>query len=327
MNAFAQLSLPGIVVTCALGALLMSLLVLKYGLAAPQAHDGEGRATGHPLALHLGHAAAVVCFTVAAVLAVVTFARSSRVPSPTASPSPASGGADATRLTAEIKGLQQRLADAEAWVGAADRRLQGVETRVGAAEGKTAALESTVSQASAAAGQALTAVKQLERAAATEPRRSTSPASVRRSAPTVDSPRPALPQRPRSASVEPAPAPAAPDPAASPPSTSPPAAAPAPAPPVATPASPPALPPPPSSGIPPAVPRTEPPPLTTRATPGPSPTREQTSSKPKAASSETSEPDLTTKVQEDWKGIKRDMKAAGDDIRDTWRRFLHWITP
>lgn len=324
MNAFAQLSLPGIVVTCALGALLMSLLVLKYGLASPQAPDRESRSPGFPLALHLGHAAAVVCFTVAAVLAVVTFARSSRGPMPNVSPSSASSGSDAGRLTAEIKGLQQRLAEAESRVGAADHRVQGVETRVGAAEGKVAALDASVGQANAAAGQALKAVKQLERAAATEASRPTSPATVRRSAPSGEPPRPVLPPRPTTTSVEPAPAQAAPspDPAVSPPSAPPPSPQPpsvAPAPPAAPPSAP-------QAGTPPAIsPPPEPPPLVTRmASP---PTTEQTRPSPKSAPNGTGEGDVATKVQEDWKGIKRDMKAAGDDIRDTWRRFLHWITP
>jgi hypothetical protein len=323
MNAFAQLSLPGIVVTCALGALLMCLLVLRYGLATPHAHEDESRAPALPLTLHLGHAAAVVCFTVAAVLAVVALARSQRGPLPSA-PSPAGGGADTARLTAEVKTLQQRLAEAESRVGAADRRVQGVETRVGAAEGKVAALDASVGQASAAAGQALKAVKQLERAAATEAPRQTSPATVRRSAVSGEPPRPVLPPRPRTTSAEPAPAQAAPspDPAASPPSAPPPS----PQPPSVEPAAPPAPPSLPQAGTPPAISRPpEPPPLAIRtASP---PTTEHTRPSPKSAPSGTGEVDLATQVQEDWKGIKRDMKAAGDDIRDTWRRFLHWITP
>jgi hypothetical protein len=65
-------ALPGVIVTSALGALLMCLLVLWYGLPGD---EGPAR---RALVIRLGHAAAGVFFAVSALLGLVAMVERSR---------------------------------------------------------------------------------------------------------------------------------------------------------------------------------------------------------------------------------------------------------
>jgi hypothetical protein len=47
----------------------------------------------------------------------------------------------------------------------------------------------------------------------------------------------------------------------------------------------------------------------------------------KPADKPPAERDLGAKVREDWTTIKRDVKAATEDLRAGIRRFVDWISP
>ena len=69
-------ALSGIILASAVGAVLICLLVLRYGFPKRTWDGDSGGRTLGATELLLGHAAASVCFAVTAILAVVAMAAS-----------------------------------------------------------------------------------------------------------------------------------------------------------------------------------------------------------------------------------------------------------
>jgi hypothetical protein len=139
------LALPAIVVVTALGALVMCLLVIRYGFTADIETDDDrpdDDDTGPPgpesyvrlvrrrqaarrlLVTRVGHTVAAVCFAVAAILAVVALTeRPTARPAPSAVSAAASSEAEVDRLREQLRELQSQL----------EERIRSVEARLGLA--------------------------------------------------------------------------------------------------------------------------------------------------------------------------------------------------
>lgn len=128
MSALIRYALPGIIVLSALGALLMSLLVVRYGF--PTGDEDPGESNRRLLVTRVGHALAGVCFAAAAILAVV--ALPARVPAP-AAPGTADAGAVA-RLAEDVRRIEDRL----------NRELATIEERM--SEARSARPERAVAE-------------------------------------------------------------------------------------------------------------------------------------------------------------------------------------
>ncbi len=126
MPALAPYALPGIIVTSALGAVIMCLLVFRYGFAASE--DDDPDETAHRLFVtRFWHALAGVCFAVAAMLAAVAWSARSSTPGPLASPAETTGEGSAERVgraDEEVRRLEERL----------NNELAALEERLGAVE-------------------------------------------------------------------------------------------------------------------------------------------------------------------------------------------------
>jgi hypothetical protein len=282
------------IVASALGALVMCLLVARYGLGpAGNAEDGNRGL----LITRFGHALAGVCFAATGILAVVALSVPPREPRP----QPATivkvepdrtAEARMQTLAGEMKALTTRLEQAEARMAAIDataRRLDQVEGRVTAMDTAARRLSDEVGSIGAHA-------KQLERTIAALPRRSLAAEAA---------------PKPTPAPAETSPAPPAPVPApATPPPAPEPAAAPKPRstePVVHRP------PPPARAAEPPATPRV-----------GPSSARAATEAPPRASegAAAVTKPDdvqLTDKIRDDWKTIRGGFATAGDDFKSAVR--------
>jgi hypothetical protein len=128
VSALIRYALPGIIVLSALGALLMSLLVVRYGF--PTGDEDPGESNRRLLVTRVGHALAGVCFAAAAILAVV--AVPARVPAP-AAPDTADAGAVA-RLAEDVRRIEDRL----------NRELATIEERL--SEARSAPRERAVAE-------------------------------------------------------------------------------------------------------------------------------------------------------------------------------------
>jgi len=213
VGSLAPWALTGVVVVTAVGAILMCLLVLRYGLIALAEVDDAppDDLSRRALAVRVGHAVAGACFAVAAMLAVVALVVHAR----TATPAIARDDdrqaereraleqdrATVARLRDDLGSLEERLDKAEARAHAAESRaaavesralsvqsrVDGSEARLGNLETLLRRVETSARQAGADAGRALreiqqleAGVKQLERtvvaAPSASPRPATSPA-------------------------------------------------------------------------------------------------------------------------------------------------------
>jgi hypothetical protein len=292
---------PAIVVASALGALIVCLLVVRYGLATSSEADPEVAARNRVI-VRVGHAAAAGCFAVTAMLGTVALVHQGRAPAPTV---PATVERSLADLTTQARATEQRVAAMEATLARVDGRItardtrltdverrldrslkerearsagetqavetrQMVETRMKAAEAQVGGLEATVRKLAADVTRTATRLRQVERKLAGAERE---PAQVaaRPAAPTPAAPSPPLP-------------------AADPPSELGPQAADARSP--APPASPPA---------PSARPRVEPRPA------------------PESAAADVPL-NLREKMREDWKVIREGFRETGADIRNFWNR-------
>lgn len=319
------------IIASVLGALVMCLLVARYGLT-PTAGETADSAARRLIVTRFGHAFAGVCFAATGILGLAALVAPARpLPPPPApqvvvQPDPA--------VEARIQAL---AADIQAIVA----RVERAETRVGAVDGATRRLGDEIASVSARA-------RQLERAVATPPppRRITAPEPATKESPEAASPRDLVkePARPPERTVA-APAPAA-------------AAAPAPAPPAPAPARvtvdvPAPAPPPVQAATPPAPPRVIAPPVVRAPEPAaaprmpppvvraPEPRSLPTASRapdegtaPRATSARAAEaprnaeggaaaarPEdgLGDKLREDWKKIRDGFETAGDDFKAAMR--------
>jgi hypothetical protein len=119
-------ALPAVIVTSALGALLMCLLVLRYGFPGDtEAESSPAEASRRRLLTRLGHAAAGVCFAISAMLGLVALVETT----------------SADGLRSEVERLRDRLAGLEARLGPMESRLDAVGSRAGVAERRAASAE------------------------------------------------------------------------------------------------------------------------------------------------------------------------------------------
>jgi len=147
MTLLAQYALPGIVVLSALGAMIMCLLVVRYGLSADADEDPDD-ADRRQVVTRIGHAAAGVCFACVAILAVVALvarppaapraARAASQPvqhaaAASAAPTPAAVDDDLRkleeRLSRELNQLDDRVAATEDAVREMRMRAAAAEKR------------------------------------------------------------------------------------------------------------------------------------------------------------------------------------------------------
>jgi hypothetical protein len=131
MALFAQYALPGIIVLSALGAIIMCLLVVRYGLVPDVDGDEDLEEVEHrQVVTRLGYAAAAACFACVAILAVIAMAARTAPPvsagaqaaAPRASDAPEGDGQ--AGLTQEIRRVEERLS----------KELSSLEERVTATE-------------------------------------------------------------------------------------------------------------------------------------------------------------------------------------------------
>lgn len=122
MPQLAPYALPGIIVASALGAVIMCLLVFRYGFAA--AEEDPGEAAHRLFVTRFWHALAGVCFAVAAMLATVAWSARSPAPAPPAPVADDGAAERVARLDDEVRRLEERL----------NRELAALEERLGVIE-------------------------------------------------------------------------------------------------------------------------------------------------------------------------------------------------
>jgi hypothetical protein len=109
MEGVVRFAAPGIIVSAAVGAIILCALVLKYGFAADDEEEYPGDRARRVLATRLGHAVAAVCFAASAVLAVVILRGSAPVSAPSEAASEEE--AELAQLRAEVGDLRSRMQD------------------------------------------------------------------------------------------------------------------------------------------------------------------------------------------------------------------------
>jgi hypothetical protein len=121
MHPFAHYALATAIVVSAAGASLLCVLVVKYGFLPPPEESADV-ALRRLFVTRLGHVAAVVCFVITGVLAIVALAAQLRAaPAPSTPPNAADLGAargavasaEASRLNALEVALTEQLAALE----------------------------------------------------------------------------------------------------------------------------------------------------------------------------------------------------------------------
>jgi hypothetical protein len=311
----------------ALGALVMCLLVARYGLTTASGENAERGV----LVTRLGHAAAGVCFAATGILSVVALA----APTREARPAPATvmrvepdraTEARVQALAAEVKAIATRLEQAEARMTMVDGAARRLGDEVGSMSARAKQLERTIA-ALPRKTVAEPAVKETRPAPAPkEPPRTAAP-PVATDAPAATPPAPSLPQIPEPVA---APRPHAPEPVVTPrPHAPEPVVTPRPrAPePVVTPR--PRAPEPAAHRPMPTTARTSEPAANPRVAP-PSSGRATIEAPARggeggAAMAKPDDRQLTDKLREDWKTIRGGLSTAGDDfktaVRDLGRKL------
>src|SRR5437667_365492 len=108
MQTFSQFALPGTILASALGAVVLCLVLLFYGVKTePDDEHAPGRRL---LLIRLGHAAAAACFATALMLGTVALIDQRRA---AAAGSIVQPREDTRRLEARVSELEQRLAATE----------------------------------------------------------------------------------------------------------------------------------------------------------------------------------------------------------------------
>ena len=102
MQAFAQHALPGTILASALGAVVLCVVLLFYGLRTEP--DDERSPAARLLLIRVGHALAAACFAAALMLGTVALLARDRA---------RASADDVRRLEVEVSRLQRRLTTAE----------------------------------------------------------------------------------------------------------------------------------------------------------------------------------------------------------------------
>jgi hypothetical protein len=145
MPPSAHTALVVSIVASALGALVMCLLVARYGLTSTSSEEGE-RAL---LATRFGHALAGVCFAATGILAVVALVAPPREPRPAPTtvvkiePDRAAEARLQT-LAGEVKAMAARLDQAEARMTVVDSAARRLGDEVGSMSARAKQLERTI---------------------------------------------------------------------------------------------------------------------------------------------------------------------------------------
>ena len=123
MPPMSSLALMASIIASVMGALIVCVLVFRYGFTIPAASDADaGPSPTDVLITRIGHAVAGACFAATAVLAVVALsmparergtARAVSPPATAQASASASGAQSARRADVDIAALRRRLAEAE----------------------------------------------------------------------------------------------------------------------------------------------------------------------------------------------------------------------
>src|SRR5687768_10628990 len=120
MSTLVYSALTAVIFTSAAGALVMCLLVFKYGFA-PSPNELPSAAVRRVFITRLGHALAGTCFAITAILAAVTLADVAGIARPTAAPD------DRVARDARLASLTSRVSATESRLQRADERMRRVE--------------------------------------------------------------------------------------------------------------------------------------------------------------------------------------------------------
>lgn len=305
MPPSAHTALVVSIVASALGALVMCLLVARYGLTPTSGEDAERGL----LVTRFGHALAGVCFAATGILALVALVAPTREPRPAPTtivklePDRAAE-ARLQALAAEVKAIATRLEQAEARVTVVDGATRRLGDEVGSMSARAKQLERMIAALPRRAVVAEPPVKDMKPSPAPPraPERPTPPPPTAIDVPAPTAPSSPLPQMPepvaapRPHAPEPVvtPRPRAPEPVAHRPTTV-------------------------RASEPAASPRVAPP--SGRATIE-APARAGDGS---AAMAKPDDRQLGDKIREDWKTIRGGFSTAGDDwkaaVRDLGRKL------
>ena len=148
VSTISSLALMASIVASVMGALIVCVLVFRYGFTIPAARDSEaGPSPTDVMITRAGHAVAGACFTATAVLAVVALSLGApgRPPVVTSAPvSPARVAVapavtpDPGRSDVDLASLRQRLAQAEEELARLDDEMRNPPPRVAAPRRSTA---------------------------------------------------------------------------------------------------------------------------------------------------------------------------------------------
>lgn len=145
MQSISQFALAASIFASVMGALVMCVLVFRYGFTVPSPSDAEvGPTPSDVLITRVGHAVAGVCFAATAVLAIV--ALSVRTPERNATSAPAVAAPTPVEVVAAAEPASEgRAARVEGEVGA----LDALEVRLAEAEAQLARLDGEIRSKSA----------------------------------------------------------------------------------------------------------------------------------------------------------------------------------
>ena len=129
MSTLVYSALTAVIFTSAAGALVMCLLVFKYGFS-PSPDELPSDSVRRVFITRLGHALAGTCFAVTAILAAVTLADLARRVPPTAAAVPTSDRRTMELAELTLGALMSRVGAAESAVQSADERVRKVEAEL-----------------------------------------------------------------------------------------------------------------------------------------------------------------------------------------------------
>jgi hypothetical protein len=296
VHVFAHWSLPAVVLISGFGAVVMCVLLLRDWFPSSGVATSDGEPPGGAGLTRLGHAFAATCFATIAVIAVIGLVQQGR----TARQVRAAQDGAATKI-AEVRedllGLDKRMASVESRLDSetqsAERVAHRIDARVAGFETRMTNTQTALRQMSSEVARMQASVKQIERIVAEASRAAATrgQAEAPRSAPTFV-------RRPASLSSAPSASPSTEPPRPQPEARMTPETA--------------------APGVPPA-------PIIALPSPASaSPSREDRLG---PQSPPRSEPDLKTKLREDWETAKRDARNTGHEIKETFRKFRDWISP